>query len=339
MSPRTQIKGEKMKKFLIEKLREGSYTYEELKKEAEKVFPRVASDTVRKSLERNLSELEDYGLVVKEVEKGEKRYYWYIYPNLYANEDREEKLRHSRKLIPFIKMMFDIELNEEDKRIFDSTPAELEKLYEAAAKTHLRVHLRSEGEEVRNLLAKYKELMDKIESKREELKRRIEDKLKDRFGESETDKAKLFFYHSGLDEIYDIIYCARAPGSKWMHSGKDFRISSGTLWLNSLLIAEEQPDPEDRSKCIPLRGGSLSELREFIEEQIMDKSNTDLVEEIIKDEESLSECKKELRKEIYIIIDGVDNGVPLKGRCSLCPKIIRETASKQGEQTKMQLKS
>lgn len=338
MSPRTQIKGEKMKKFLIEKLKERSYTYEELKKEAEKRFPYVASDTVRKSLERNLSELEDYGLVVKEVEKGEKRYYWYIYPNLYANEDREEKLKHSRKLIPFIKMMFDIELNEEDKRIFDSIPTELKDLYEAAAKTHLHVYLRSEREEVRNLLAKYKELMDKIESKREELERRIEDKLKDRFGESEADKAKLFFYYSGLGEIYDIIY-SRTPGSQLVYFGKDFRISSGTLWLNNLLIAEEQPDPEDRSECIPLRGGSLSELREFIEEQIMDKSNTDLVEEIIKDEKSLFECKKELRKEIYIIIEGVDNGVPLKGRCSLCPKIIRETASKQGEQTKMQLKS
>jgi hypothetical protein len=119
----------------------------------------------------------------------------------------------------------------------------------------------------------------------------------------------LFFCYHGLREIYDVMY-KRSKGGY----AKKFEIKDGTLLLNSELVAKEQLDPsENRSEYIPLRGGSLSELREFVEEQIADKSNTDLVGKIIEDEESLFKCERELREKVCIIIERVECGVPLKG--------------------------
>jgi hypothetical protein len=277
---------------VYEKLKEGPASAKEL---ADKLKNDSAFVKIR-SVEREVYSILNILKKIEVVEKGKDGKYRVVERKTISKDEamHAQELSYFRKLIPFIKMIAGIKLNDEDARIWRSIPDDLKELHEEEAKRYLE-----SKEEVRKLLAECEKLKEEIKSKKEEFRRRIEERLKDRFGESKADKAKLFFYRCGIEEMHEVIY----RKSKGVCSVTNFMIND-MLLLNGELVAKEQLDPsENRSEYIPLRGGSLSELREFVEEQIADKSNIDLVGKIIEDEESLSKCERELREKVYIIIE------------------------------------
>ena len=153
MSIRKKYEQKQITHKIINELREQPRTKKDLIKLISNEFHKT-TDAARKSVERRLRELKEWGLIEK---KGDY-FYWYIYSNIFEkHEDYELKLRHSKLLIPGLKYLVDLQdrvLGVYYPTYEDGKPVpleELEKLKECA-KEHLKTY-----PDIWNTLEEYKE--------------------------------------------------------------------------------------------------------------------------------------------------------------------------------------
>jgi len=153
MSKRKKYEHKEITHKIINELREHSCEKDDLIKLVINEFHK-RPDAARKSVERRLKELKEWGLIEK---KGD-RFYWYIYSDIFEkHEDYELKLRHSKLLIPGLKYLVDLQdrvLGVYYPTYEDGKPVpleELEKLKEYA-KEHLKTY-----PDIWNTLEEYKE--------------------------------------------------------------------------------------------------------------------------------------------------------------------------------------
>ncbi|MEM3648439.1 MAG: helix-turn-helix domain-containing protein [Thermoproteota archaeon] len=345
---KTSARKLKIMKEIVNTLRSKACSVEEIKDLVKREVPNISPDALRKRVSRYLDFLRELGL----VEKRDGKYYWYFYPHLSPREDYEAKLKHSRKLIPFLEFVVQYyeylevptylavkyeQLMEYYKReiSFWRLPpphlTEYKQLIEAVEE-HLKYY-----EEIWQLLSEYRNGLMKANDERLGLEERLLESLKREFGDQVCEyrswpEPEIFIKPITLiSEIYNFIDRRLHPILKGGEVDWNYAFNS-----EELLKLFGYGGREDVKRLFfgdesVARGNTsfLEKVKEFIVREVVNPANIEVVKRIRTIEfKNSRETLPTLQEEILRLKHRIESGEPLIGRCRFCPEILTEGRSR-----------
>jgi hypothetical protein len=286
---------------LIEALKQGGLTEEDVRKIIISNTESLTEDALRKRRKRYLTQLKERGL----IKERDGKYFWYIYPNLFENiEDLNTKLKHSSQLIPGLEALAGlrgdgIRLAEPHEEYVN--PFNL-KILSKCAEEHLGHY-----KEVYSLLNDCRAKNKEYKKLQEELEGALREKLRKEFGEpmDEIDGQRVASFVGKI--IPQVIFADLIWGS-----------------FSDLELRGEDIRAHGQAGGIVVAKGShlFKNLKEFFKRETEDKSNVKAAELIRESEGKYGNVRKRLEVNIRELMIRIRGGEPLKGRCDTCPEIL-----------------
>lgn len=290
------------KKALIDVLKTAPQGQEELKNALKSALKKTKSDdAIRHRLTRYMNELEYLDL----VKERDGKYYWYFYINIF-DEYYPAKLGHARLLIPalgelagFATPPYSIQPLQERYASLDDM-----KILKSCAETHLKAY-----PEIWGLLEDCRKIMENVNSRREEFMYGLKIKLEKEFGE-------LMDPNQGL-RLQSFVG-SNIPSSIFSHMRYYSQISydkkkdGKVLWLDGSIMVAKGEDV------------LLSKVSAFIEHELKEEQNIQVVRAIEGIERTYLDTQRELQSEIRKLILKIESGEPLKAQCEICPQVFRK---------------
>ncbi len=308
-------------KDIIEALKEKPCSKKELIDVLRKNLRNKGQEALRKRCERFLRNLQDLGL----VEKREDKYYWYFYPHLRELESYQAKVEHSKRLIPALLVIAEVE------RLYlpsSGLSGEELKIFMEDVEQHLQYY-----EEIWGLLEDYRSLKKQAEERRESFVSGLKRELKSQFGEEVREwrtNMESFVSTSLPWEVFHFIHEKLLSDTDAEGDAKRpcYKIGPEEVEKSFAFEVAEVEGKGVRAEqllfdgYLVARGSQSHRVKEFIKSKLVDPTSIGAVKEIRRIEHESRKRLQELQDRIMRLKHRIESGEPLTGECRDCPKIL-----------------